>query len=225
MSVYLTGHEGIISTYSSFLESSDHYMFSQELAPAGSLLSIMQPGEGLPEELVKRCALQITQALEYMHSKKLVHMDLKPDNILLMDKRGHRIKLCDFGITLFTGTVIKSILLINACMPPELCALKYKSIVVDPSIDIWALGVVLYATLTGNYPWKRAVVEDSLFQEFVYWQNNMDHVPPPKGWKNISRRAQDLFGILLSQEPSCRNQVGLVLNSVHFPWNFEDATQ
>ncbi|XP_077346338.1 serine/threonine-protein kinase SBK1-like [Lithobates pipiens] len=226
ISVYLTGHKGFISTYSSLLETSDHYVFSQELAPAGSLHSIIQPRVGIPENLVKRCALQITQALEYMHSRKMVHRDLKPDNILLMDKRCRNIKLSDFGLTQFVGKVVPSMSPINQYMSPELCKLKHtESIVVDPSVDIWALGVVLYIIITGNYPWQMALVENPLFQRFVYWQNNIGHMPPPNGWKNINRRVQDLFHILFAQDPSCRNQVGVVLSYLHFPWNFEGATQ
>ncbi|XP_072266182.1 serine/threonine-protein kinase SBK1-like, partial [Pyxicephalus adspersus] len=208
LSVYLTGHEGNISTYSSFVDTVDYFAFSQELAPAGTLHSLIQSEVGITEVLVKRCAVQISQALEYMHSKRLVHRDMKPDNIPLMDEECKSVKLNDFELTQFMGTDVPAMFPIIPYMSPELCQLKPKeTIPVHPGVDIWALGVLLFVALKGYLPWGKALLEDPHFQTFVYWQNDFDHVAPPKGWGNLSSTAQEMFRIAFSQDPSSRSQV------------------
>ncbi|XP_063771896.1 serine/threonine-protein kinase SBK1-like [Pseudophryne corroboree] len=226
VSIYLSSFEGIISTHPIFFNSADHYVLIQELAPAGSLHSLIKRGVGIPETMVKRCAVQLTRALEYMHSKALVHRDLKPDNVLLMDKECHHIKLSDFGLTQLAGTLVPFMSPIIPYMSPELCDLKQgEFLLLDASVDIWAFGVLLFVAFTGNYPWKRAVAEDPLFQEFISWQSAVQHIPPPTCWQKFSRKAQDLFHVLLSKDITNRNLVGIILNQFHFQWAVEEIPQ
>ncbi|XP_075056920.1 serine/threonine-protein kinase SBK1-like [Mixophyes fleayi] len=226
VSIYLSSCEGIISTHPTFIQTNNHYTMTQELAPAGSLHSLIQHGVGIPEEMVKRCAMQLARALEYMHSKSLVHRDVKPDNVLLMDKDCHHIKLSDFGLTQRAGTLVPSMSPIIPYMSPELCDLKYGSfLALDPSVDVWAFGVLLFVAFTGSYPWRRAVDEDPLFQEFINWQSLVRQIASPRSWQKFSRKAQDMFHVLLSKDPTIRDPVGVVLNILDFQWGVEDIPE
>ncbi|XP_075056489.1 serine/threonine-protein kinase SBK1-like [Mixophyes fleayi] len=225
-SIYLSSYEGIISTYYTFIDSPSHYIMSQEVAPAGSLHSLIQWDVGIPEELVKRCAIQLSRALEYMHSKALVHRDLKPDNVLLMDKDCHHIKLCDFGLTQVAGTLVSSMSPIIPYMSPEHCNLRYGDyLALDSSVDAWAFGVLLFVVYTGSFPWKRAVDKDPYFQEFINWQNAVQRIPPPTSWQKFSREAQDMFHHLLSKDATNRNPVGVVMNYLDFQWGVEEIPE
>ncbi|CAJ0967416.1 unnamed protein product, partial [Ranitomeya imitator] len=82
-----------------FIGTIDHFVLSQELATAGTLHDIIRSEIGIPEAAVKRCARQISSALDFMQTRGLVHRDLKPDNVLLMDEDFNQIKLSDFGLT------------------------------------------------------------------------------------------------------------------------------
>ncbi|KAM4632444.1 serine/threonine-protein kinase SBK1-like [Discoglossus pictus] len=225
ISINLSDHEDIITTYNSCIETPDHYIFTQELASAGTLDSIIETEVGIPEEMVKRCAVQLIGALEYMHSRGLVHRDLKPDNVLLMDKECHQIKLSDFGLTQHVGTPVSPTSHIIPYMAPELCSILPKHfLLLDYSVDFWAFGILIYVTLTGYFPWLEAVENNKTFQEFLDWQLNGDHVSPPSCWNRFTSEAQTMFHKLLHHNPSIRSPVGIVLDYLNFPWNTKDIT-
>jgi serine/threonine protein kinase len=70
-----------------------------ELAPAGDLFSFLQANDGRLDDLHARVVTgQIVTAVEFLHSKGIVHRDLKMENILVMHiDIGHRVVLTDFG--------------------------------------------------------------------------------------------------------------------------------
>jgi hypothetical protein len=104
-----------------------------------------QHGRLLPEPQIWEWFLQVSLALQYLHEQKILHRDLKTQNIFLTKKGG--IKLGDFGIsTVLSGTMemAKTAIGTPYYMSPELFENKpydYKS-------DIWALGCVLYEMAT-----------------------------------------------------------------------------
>ena len=102
----------------------------------------------LPLDMALNVTVQILKALEYLHSNKVIHLDLKPANVLISSDMA--VKLVDFGLarTLNThsqthgkGTW--------GYMAPEDFADKPNS---DHRKDLWAVGVMLYEMLTGRSP-------------------------------------------------------------------------
>lgn len=104
----------------------------------------------LPVEKVQKTFTQLVGAVSYVHQQSCVHRDLKLENILL-DKHGN-VKLVDFGFTreyegksnylqTFCGTICYS-------APEMLKGEKYAG----EKVDVWSLGVILYALLCGELP-------------------------------------------------------------------------
>ena len=88
-------HKSVVKLYETF-ETDKHFLFVMELCAGGDLLSFVRKRRKLNETLAKYLFKQIIEGIGYIHSKNILHRDIKLENILLDDK-GH-IKIADFGV-------------------------------------------------------------------------------------------------------------------------------
>jgi serine/threonine protein kinase len=86
-------HPNIIKFYGLFCTEEAIY-FLMELCESGNLYQKMRETGPLPESEVKNIVRQVCSALNYLHSKNIMHRDIKAENIVLHDKI---VKICDFG--------------------------------------------------------------------------------------------------------------------------------
>jgi hypothetical protein len=100
----------------------------------------------------------VAAALEYAHENQVLHLDIKPDNILI-DHKGH-IKVTDFGLSELSGTAgfAEPQGGTIGYMPPE----QLEQGEVDARTDLWALAILLYQLLTGTNPFLARTTSDSL---------------------------------------------------------------
>ncbi|XP_068009073.1 uncharacterized serine/threonine-protein kinase SBK3-like [Melanerpes formicivorus] len=215
----LAGHGACLRALPLAFETATHFAFAQELAPAGDLCALLSPGEGLAEELVKRCAQQLAQALDFMHSHGLVHRDVKLDNVLLFDPQCQRVKLGDFGLTRVQGSSVGAMSGTLPYAPPELCQLQGSEMLeLDSSLDVWAFAVLLFCLCTGYFPWALAAGSDPQFQDFSAWQEGVEGQGVPAAWQSFSSGALEMFQRLMQLDPDRRSPAMEVQKYLALPW-------
>lgn len=127
-----------------------------EYAPNGSLRRRYTRGTRLPLDMIVSYTKQIASALQYAHNQKLIHCDIKPENMLLSSN--NEILLSDFGIAVIAHTSrshnMQEISGTAAYMAPE--QLQGKA---SPASDQYASGIVVYEWLTGSYPFHGTLTE------------------------------------------------------------------
>lgn len=92
-------HSSVVKLFETF-ETEKHYLFVMELCAGGDLLSYVRKRRKLNENVAKYLFKQIIEGIGYIHSKNIIHRDIKLDNILL-DNKGH-IKIADLGVGKYT---------------------------------------------------------------------------------------------------------------------------
>ncbi|XP_067677206.1 serine/threonine-protein kinase Nek8-like isoform X1 [Haliotis asinina] len=135
-------HPNIIEYYENFLEDKA-LMIVMEYAQGGTLLDYLQSRNSnlLEEEEILKFFAQMLLSLQHVHSKNILHRDLKTQNILLAKKK-EIVKIGDFGISKVLSSKSKAFTVVGTpCyISPELCEGKPY----NQKSDIWALGCVLY---------------------------------------------------------------------------------
>uniref|UniRef100_A0A7S3VNS9 non-specific serine/threonine protein kinase n=1 Tax=Dunaliella tertiolecta TaxID=3047 RepID=A0A7S3VNS9_DUNTE len=161
-------HPHVCKHYDSFVDSSDRLNIIMEFASKGNVSQLIkaQKGKGLPEPLVWKFLIQSLLGLQHIHSKKIIHRDMKALNLFLDSNQN--IKIGDLGIAraLSDGSQFaRSLVGTPYYLSPELCEDKPY----NEKSDVWATGVVMYECCTGHYPFD-AQNEGALIRKILRGQ-------------------------------------------------------
>jgi serine/threonine protein kinase len=193
-----TRHPNVVKLFETF-ESEKHILFSMEMCAGGDLLNYVRKRRKLKEPIAKTLFKQIIEAIGYIHSRSIVHRDIKLDNILL-DGKGN-VKIGDFGVSRLyhEGQIMKEQWGTPAYIAPEILEDKgYKGF----GVDIWSAGVVLYSMLYGSVPFKANNMEE-LHTMIMAGNYTLK--------EDISIEARDLLKGMLEKNPKKRLPVSKIL--------------
>src|SRR6266571_3172935 len=166
-----------------------------EYASHGSLRQLHPAGIPLPLTNIVNYTKQTADALQYAHEQRLIHRDIKPENMLL--GRYNEILLSDFGIAILAQSTltqtVKEVAGTAVYMAPEQFQGKPR-----PASDQYALGIVIYEWLCGEYPFKGTFTEIASQHLFV--------PPPPLQGKNpaITPDIEQVVMTALAKDPKQR---------------------
>uniref|UniRef100_A0A674AX79 protein kinase C n=1 Tax=Salmo trutta TaxID=8032 RepID=A0A674AX79_SALTR len=200
-------HPGIVNLECMFETPERVFVVMEKLH--GDMLEMILSSEKskLPERVTKFLVTQILVALRHLHFKNIVHCDLKPENVLLASAEPFpQVKLCDFGFARIIGekSFRRSVVGTPAYLAPEV--LRSKGY--NRSLDMWSVGVIIYVSLSGTFPFN----EDEDINDQI---QNAAFMYPPQPWKEISAEATDLINNLLQVKMRKRYSVD---KSLSHPW-------
>ncbi|MEB3198316.1 MAG: protein kinase, partial [Candidatus Sericytochromatia bacterium] len=156
-------HPAIVSVYEYVRDGDAHYMV-MEFLEGKSLQHYIDQRKAFTIEQTIDIASQVCAALEYAHAHQIVHRDIKPDNVLLLDNG--KIKLMDFGVARHVGEVSKltqagtTLGTIAYISPEQLC----DSRLVDGRSDLFSLGAMIYEMLTLRTPFDAGNVGGTIMK-------------------------------------------------------------
>lgn len=131
-----------------------------DLMLGGDLRYRLDRNGPISEECVKFYVAELALALEYLHQLRIVHRDIKPDNLLL-DEHGH-IHLTDFNVAVRVkpDRLLTAAAGTRAYMAPEILSQKTEKTGYFTSVDWWSLGIVAFECLFGHRPFRGKTTEE-----------------------------------------------------------------
>lgn len=187
-----------------------------ELAPKGDMFSEVLDHGGLPSRLLRSRIRDICNALQYLHQNRIVHHDIKLENVVIFNSS--TAKLIDFGCARYMDPEepldIEHLGGTLQYLPPEVVA--NKTIRSSPSLDAWALGVLIYTALVGCYPFNAAKPNATDTQNDLATRHRITNSTPHSIPSSI-QIPQDLKFImngLLQKDPEKRMTISTVLSTL-----------
>eukprot|EP01039_Chlorochromonas_danica_P007314 gene7311-8093_t len=190
-------HPNIV-TYVDFLESRDKILIITERLPGGELFDHLINEGCLSEEQARETLYGVFSAVAYLHDRGVIHRDIKAENLIFFTHLNGKqsLKMIDFGFsTILKHDLTGSFLGTGGYIAPEIRQNKMYS----TSVDNWALGVLMYCTLSTKLPFPVSV--DPLPIDKEECQKLLRLRFPNRTWATISDNCKDLIIRLLEIDP------------------------
>ncbi|XP_065133987.1 myosin light chain kinase, smooth muscle isoform X1 [Paramisgurnus dabryanus] len=136
---------------------------------------------------------QILEGIQYMHQQNIVHLDLKPENIVCVDRTGIQIKIIDFGLAgkLDPNVPLKVMQGTPEFVAPEVINFEPVTLVTD----MWSIGVICYILLSGESPFQGESDTETLsLVTAAQWEFDEE------SFEDITDLAKDFISSLLSKD-------------------------
>uniref|UniRef100_A0A8C1VA30 Myosin, light chain kinase 5 n=1 Tax=Cyprinus carpio TaxID=7962 RepID=A0A8C1VA30_CYPCA len=206
-------HPKLVQCFAAYDTPSEIVMILEYIAGGELFERIVDENLEHTEPNIVNYMRQILEGIQYIHSKHIIHLDLKPENIICVNSAGSLIKIIDFGLAckLEPG---KSLLVLHGT--PEFVApevVNYEP--VDLTTDMWSIGVICYILLSGESPFQgNSDAETLALVTAAQWEFD------PESFVDITEEAKDFISGLLRKDKRLSCEKALA-----HPWIalFEDS--
>jgi calcium-dependent protein kinase len=222
-------HPNVIKVFEAY-ERKRHIYLIMELCRGGDLTDVLQQQPQLSEARAQSIVRKILSAVSYLHAHKVVHRDIKMENIMFVDKSYKEqgedavVKLIDFGLaTRYLSDEYKSMtdrVGTIYTMAPQVLQGCY-----DYKCDLWSIGVVAYMLLSGEQPFwgprkempwaeRRKIMVDRIMRcQYMRMRGGV--------WDDVSTEAKMFVKSLLQIDPEKRPSAKKALKSLWMKKKFE----
>ncbi|XP_068439500.1 myosin light chain kinase, smooth muscle-like isoform X2 [Clinocottus analis] len=190
-------HPKLVQCLAAYETSSEMVMVMEYIAGGELFERIVDDNFEHTEPTSARYMQQILEGMQYVHKQNIVHLDIKPENIVCVDTTGTRIKIIDFGLAseLEEG---KPLLVMHGT--PEFVApevINYEPVGLES--DVWSIGVICFILLSGESPFQGNNDAETLALVTAA-QFEFDE----ESFEDISDMAKDFISSLLKKDRRCR---------------------
>ncbi|EGB03889.1 hypothetical protein AURANDRAFT_5215, partial [Aureococcus anophagefferens] len=209
----IAGEHRSICSYKEIFEGADAWYIVTELARGGELFDRLVERGAYTANGAASVMREVVDAVAYLHSMGIAHLDLKPENVLLKSDEtdASDVRLVDFGSARFVG----SDRIGGAAAGPAGATPAYAAPEVlrgdayDESADVWSLGVILYLLLTG--PRRRAALGRGPARVGPCSDERSSLGAPRMLWGRVPGAVRELLEKLLASDPAARPSATEVL--------------
>ena len=186
-----------------------------ELCDNETLKEILDIRKYISESDSRYFLLQVLKAVEFIHSNHIIHHDLKLGNIFLKD---NICKVGDFGMAYQITSKDEYVNQRRFCGTPNYISpeMLNKTEVIGFEVDIWSLGVMLFAMLFGKPPFQTKTLEETYRRISAnYWKFPINN-------DQVSEDARDLITMILKKYPPERPSINHIISHPFFLLNQTD---
>ncbi|CAF0822040.1 unnamed protein product [Adineta steineri] len=195
--LFQLNHPGILK-FEGIFDFEQHILLVTERLDTDMLnfiLSNANPKARLNEDVTRFLAFQLVAAIRYLHFKNIAHCDLKPDNVLIniFSADVVHLKVGDFGYarTIHEHSLRYTKVGTTAYLPPEVSHDQWRhSKGYNKTVDMWAIGVIIFVSLTGYFPFH----ED---QDILPQLDNIPKLFQDELFNRVTEEVKDLLSFRL----------------------------
>jgi tRNA A-37 threonylcarbamoyl transferase component Bud32 len=204
-------HPSIVQLYETLEDTSTIYLI-MELIKGSDLFDISDFLGTLRPASVAALLTPLLKALSYLHSRGIVHHDIKPENIIV-DYYLNTLKLTDFGSAKLCSKTTEGAVggTLNYMAPEVLLNMRGARNICDKSVDIWSIGILAYLLISGNHPFDSKKSNENILNRIINGKFKFDGPI----WEKVPKDCKDFIKKCLVLDPKKRATAEQLLKH---PW-------